>query len=200
LNATLLCILAGVLTYALLALVEFTTGFVRGASAVYEQQIEENNRLCREVETARNELRDTLNADRPTFAGEILSIQVDGDHLQPDWIKLFIVMTIRNTGAASAVDRWRLEVVTPPHVKFIFTEAGLSESTEGPARASGGNLLGDESIIVKGGKKSGWLLIHVPKRQIGDLTTGQAPAVRVCFYDMNGAEYSAHYPPGFFQN
>jgi len=140
LNATLWCILSGVLTYALLAIVEFSTGFVREASAVYEQQREENSRLLSEVETVRNELGKALNADRPECAGEILRIHVDGDHQQPDWIKLFVIMTIRNTGAASAVDRWRLEVVTPPHVKFIFTEAGLSESTEGPARASGGNL------------------------------------------------------------
>ena len=167
---------------------------------MYEQQMEENSGLRTEVETARNELRQTLDADRPMFAGEILRIQVDGDHRQPERIKLFVIMTIRNTGAASAVDRWRLEVVTPPHVKFIFAEAGLSESTEGPARASGGNLLGDESIIAKGGKKSGWLLIHVPRRQLGDLTTGQAPAVRVWFYDMKGAEYSAQYPQRFFQS
>jgi len=200
LNATLLCILAGVLTYALLAIVEFVTGFAKEASAVHEQQGKDNSQLRAELEISRNEFRDALNADRPEFAGEILRIQVDGDHKQPDGIKLFVIMAIRNTGAASAVDRWRLEVVTPPHVKFIFTEAGLSESTEGPVRAIGGNLLGDESIIVKGGKKSGWLLIHVPKSQIGDLTAGQAPAVRVWFYDMNGAEYSAHYPPGFFQS
>jgi hypothetical protein len=200
LNATLLCILAGVLTYTLLATVEFATLFAKEASAVHERQEEENNRLRTELETARSEFRDALKADRPEFSGEIQRIQVDGDHQQPDWIKLFVIMAIRNTGAASAVDRWRLEVVTPPHVKFIFTGAGLSESTEGPARAIGGNLLGDESIIVKGAKKSGWLLIHVPKRQIGDLTTGQTAAVRVWFYDVNGAEYSAQYPPGFFQS
>ena len=145
------------------------TVFANEASAVHERQEEENKRLSAELETARSEFRDALKADRPEFSGEIQRIQVDGDHQQPDWIKLFVIMAIRNTGAASAVERWRLEVVTPPHVKFIFTEAGLSESTEGPARAIGGNLLGDESIIVKGGKKSGWLLIHVPNREIGDL-------------------------------
>src|SRR6266851_3781231 len=105
-------------------------------------------------------------------------------------------MTIRNTGAAGAVDRWKLEVVTPPHVQFIFTEEGLSQSSEGPGGGSGGNLLRDEDVIVKGGKKSGWLLYHGPRNRIGNLTTGQTAAVRVWFYDVNGAEYSAEYPPG----
>lgn len=200
LNATLLCILAGVLTYAILAIVEFVTGFAKEASALNEQQREDNSQLRAELEAARNEFRDALKADRPEFAGEVLRIQVDGDHQQPDWIKLFVLMTIRNTGAAGAVDRWKLEVVTPPHVKFIFTEGQLSESTEDFAGRSGGNLLRDENVIVKGGKKSGWLLYHGPRNRIGNLTTWQTAAVRVWFYDVNGAEYSAEYPPGFFQS
>jgi hypothetical protein len=200
LNATLLCILSGILPYVLLAIIEFATGFVREASVVHERQEEENDRLRAELETARSEFRDALKADRPEFAGEILRIHVDGDHQQPDWIKLFVVMTIRNTGAAGAVDRWKLEVVTPPHVKFIFTEEALSESTDGPGGKSGGNLLRDENVIVKGGKKSGWLLYHGPRNRIGNLSTEQTAAGRVWFYDVNGAEYSAQYPPGFFQN
>lgn len=199
LSATLLCILAGVLTYALLATVEFATVFAKEASAVHERQEQENNRLRAELETERSEFRDALKADRPEFSGEILKIHVGGDHQQPDWIKLFVVMTIRNTGAAGAVDRWKLEVVTPPHVKFIFTEEALSESTDGPGGKSGGNLLRDENVIVKGGKKSGWLVYHGPRNRIGNLSTGQTAAVRVWFYDVNGAEYSAQYPPGFFQ-
>jgi hypothetical protein len=200
LNATLWGILAGILTYAFLAMAEFAIGFVREASEVHERQREENRRLLSELETARNEFRKALKADRPEFAGEILKVQVEGDHQQPDWIKLFVLMTIRNTGAAGAVDRWKLEVVTPPHVRFIFTEGGLSESTEDFAGRSGGNLLRDETVIVKGGKKSGWLLYHGPRNRIGDLSTAQTAAVRVWFYDVNGAEYSAQYPPGFFQS
>jgi hypothetical protein len=200
LNATLLCILAGVLTYAVLAIVEFVTGFAKEASAVHEQQEEDNSQLRVELEAARNEFREALKADRPEFAGEVLKVQVEGDHEHPDWIKLFVLLTIRNTGAAGAVDRWKLEVVTPPHVRFIFTEEGLTESNEDFAGRSGGNLLHDENVIVKGGKKSGWLLYHGPKNRIGNLTTGQTAAVRVWFYDVNGAEYSAQYPRAFFQN
>jgi len=51
----LLCILAGVLTYALLATVEFVTVFAKEASSVHERQEEENNQLQAELDAARSE-------------------------------------------------------------------------------------------------------------------------------------------------
>jgi serine phosphatase RsbU (regulator of sigma subunit) len=66
--------LASVLTYDLLATVEFVTVFAKEASSVHERQEEENNQLQAELEAARSEFRDALKADRPEFSGEILRI------------------------------------------------------------------------------------------------------------------------------
>ncbi len=141
--------------------------------------------------------RKLLENAQPQFVAEITEVSIDGDHQQPDWIKLYVYMTIRNQGAESAIDRWTLRVVPPhPGTPFIQTVKGLSETQEGRGGKMGGNLSHDVDVIGRGGRKEGWLLCHGPKSRLG-LTTGQRPAVMVSFKDVHDSEYSVIDPPGF---
>jgi hypothetical protein len=143
------------------------------------------------------QLRDLIpKEDVPRFESEITAVVVDDDHEQPDWIKLYIYLVVRNQGMDSAIDRWTLKVVPPqPAPPFIQTEKGqLSDSQQGHDGRMGGNLLHDREIIKRGGGKGGWLLCRGPKDQMG-LSTGQRPAVKVSFMDVHNNEYSVIDPP-----
>jgi hypothetical protein len=135
---------------------------------------------------------------RPDFSGSQFHYQIDGDHERPDWIKVFALLTLRNRGTPSAVDRWEMEIVPPSGAHVIQTEVGLSESQSGPGGRSGGNLLHDETSIPSGGRREGWLLYHAPKARIGNLTTDQRPAIKVSFSDMHQHRYTLSDPEGFF--
>lgn len=47
-----------------------------------------------------------LKATRPQFVAEITGVFVEGDHKQPDWIRIYVELVVRNQGADSAIDRW----------------------------------------------------------------------------------------------
>jgi hypothetical protein len=147
-----------------------------------------------------NEERDLfeVSVKSQRSVAEITEVFIDGDHERPDWVKLYVFLTLRNQGAESAVDRWKLKVVPPqPATPFIQTDRGLlSAVQQGRGGAEGGNLLHDREIIVRGSAKQGWLLCHGPKSSMG-LTTGQRPAVKVCFKDVHDKEWFAVDPPRF---
>jgi hypothetical protein len=113
-------------------------------------------------------------------------------------IRLYVHLVIRNQGAESAIDRWKLRVVPPqPAGPYIQDEKGwLSESQMGYPDAVGRNLLHDPEIIKRGGRKEGWLLCRGPQKNLG-LAPGQRPAVMVSFKDVHDNEYSVVYPPNF---
>jgi hypothetical protein len=159
---------------------------------------EERDLFEASVNSQRRAEQELLDKHRPQFVADITEVFVDGDHGQPDWIKLYVFLTIRNQGTDSALDRWTLKVVPPqPAGPFIQTDKGLlSETQRGRNDVVGGNLLHDLEIIRRGGVKEGWLLCHGPKDRMG-LTTGQQPAVKVCFKDVHEKEWLAVDPPNF---
>lgn len=158
---------------------------------------EERDLLEVSVKSQRSAEQKLLDNTQPQLVAEITEVFIDGDHQQPDWIKLYVFMAIRNQGAESAIDRWTLRVVPPhPGTPFVQTVKGLSETQEGRGGKVGGNLLHDVEVIGRGGRKEGWLLCHGPKTRLG-LTTGQMPAVKVSFKDVHDHEYSAIFPPAF---
>jgi hypothetical protein len=169
-------------------------GFLVGGFRTWQKErIDRNEKVATVVKLGRE--IDALS--RPRFLPEITEVLVDGDHQQPDWIKLYVHMVIRNQGAESAIDRWTLRVVPPhPGTPFVQKVQGLSETQEGRGSKMGGNLLHDVEVIGRGGRKEGWLLCHGPKTQLG-LTTGQTAAVKVSFKDVHDNEYSAIFPPAF---
>jgi hypothetical protein len=157
---------------------------------------EERDLFEASAKSQRSVEQELLDKTRPQFVAEITEVFINGDHAQPDWVKLYIFLTIRNQGAESSVDRWILKVVPPqPAGPFIQTDKGLlSESQQGRGGVMGGNLLHDREIIARGGGKEGWLLCHGPKNRIG-LTTGQRPRVKVSFKDVHDKEWFAVDPP-----
>jgi hypothetical protein len=90
-----------------------------------------------------------------------------------------------------------LGLITPSWGRFIFSERNLSRSQDCAGLANGTNVVGDDTVIPKGGKKSGWLLYSGLQAQVGNLTTAQTPVVRVSFSDVQGTQYTFVYPPGF---
>lgn len=143
---------------------------------------------------------DAVSADRPRFTAELWEPVINGDHLNQNWIYIYFPLVLQNAGSESAVDRWRIEILTPSQQTIILTESGLSDSQIGIGGwiANGGNLLYEHAVIPRKGLRSGWLLCHKPKSELGNLTTGQRPSAKVSFYDMDDNQYEAEYPPGFF--
>ena len=149
-------------------------GFLVGGYRTWQKErIDRNSQVARVVDLN----REVDELSRPRFRPEVTEVFIDGDHQQPDWIKLYVYLVLRNQGAESAVDRWTLKVVPPhPGTPFIQTDKGLSDSQEGHGGRIGGNLLHNSDVVKRGGIMEGWLLCHGPKAHLG-LTTGQGPAV-----------------------
>jgi hypothetical protein len=108
-----------------------------------------------------------------------------------------VPLVIRNQGAESAIDRWKVVVLQPhPPNPFIRTENGLSEAQQGPRHILGGNLVHDREVIRRGGVKEGWLLCEGEASRMG-LSKGQMPVVEVSFQDVHDNEYHFVSRPGF---
>ena len=92
--------------------------------------------------------------NQPRFLPEITDVFIDNDHQRTGWINIYVYLVIRNQGADSAIDRWKLIVVPPQSASpFIQTEKGLSEWLQGHDGAMHGNLLHDREIIKRAVRK-----------------------------------------------
>src|SRR5216683_729294 len=74
---------------------------------------------------------DAVSADRPRFTAELREPFINGDLLNPNWIYIYFPLVLRNAGSESAVDRWRIELLTPSQQIIILTEPSLSDSQIG---------------------------------------------------------------------
>jgi hypothetical protein len=169
-------------------------GSLVGGFRTWKQERVDRNALVAKLVDAYAEL-DELS--RPRFLPEISEVPIEEDPLRPGWIKIYINLVIRNQGADSAIDRWRIVVLPPPPATpHIQDGKSLNAAQRGPHNLMSGNLLNDREIIRRGGTKEGWLLYEGPKDRLG-ITMGQMPVVEVSFKDVHGREYHVVSRPGF---
>jgi hypothetical protein len=123
----------------------------------------------------------------PMSSAQIVRLQVNGDHERPDWIRIYLVITMLNEGAQSAVRDWKVAATLPSGRRYMG-ERELSRQPDG-LDGAGANLFLDESVIPLGGRRTGWLLIQFPKDRLDGLTTeteSQITNVVVEFTDVRG--------------
>lgn len=170
-----------------------------GSFLTWREERVDRNKVAAEVAGLNGELT-RLNGEidrlsRPRFLAEVRDPIIRSEHQQPNRMKLYVQLLVRNQGADSAIDRWVVVVLPPqPATPFIRTETGLSESQQGPGDNFGGNLLHDHEIIRRGGTKEGWLLCEGERM---GLTETQTAVVEVSFRDVHNNEYHFVSRPGF---
>jgi hypothetical protein len=178
--------------WVFLAVIAF--GFLVGGFRTWQKErIDRNAQVASVIKLG----REIDQLSRPRFVPEIAGVFIEGDN-RSDWIRLYVQLVIRNQGAESAIDRWKLRIVPPqPAGPYIQDEKGwLSELQMGHRGAVGHNLLHDREIIERGGRKEGWLLCRGLQKNMG-LTVGQRPALMVSFKDVHDNTYSVIDPPNF---
>jgi hypothetical protein len=174
-------------------------GFLVGGFRTWQKERTDRNARASDVSKLHAQIAE-LNQPRslPEITNVFIdNVFIDNDHQRTGWINIYVYLVIRNQGADSAIDRWRLIIVPPqPASPFIQTEKGLSEWFQGHDGAMHGNLLHDREIIKRGGEKRGWLLCEGPEARFG-LSSRQRAAVKVFFKHVHDNEYSVVDPPGF---
>jgi hypothetical protein len=132
---------------------------------------------------------------RPFFVSEV-EVAIEEDPQRPDWIKIYMNLVIRNQGAESTIDRWRIVVLPPSGTPYLEDRRSLNAAQRGPHNLMSGNLLNDREIIPRGGTKEGWLLYEGPQARLG-VSKNQMPVVEVSFQDVHDHEYHFVSRPGF---
>lgn len=177
--------------WVFLAVIAF--GFLVGGFRTWQKERIDRNAIASEISRLQAKI-DELG--RPRFVPEITDVFIGNSNQPAGWISIYVYLVIRNQGADSAIDRWKIIVVPPqPAGPFILTERGLSEWWLGHDGEKG-NLLHDREIIKRGGEKKGWLLCEGSEARFG-LSSKQRAAVKVFFKDVHDNEYSVVDPPGF---
>jgi len=136
-----------------------------------------------------------LQDDRPRFGtSEIRRVSFQADQERgPDWLKIFIFVTLRNLGGESSVEGWEVHL-KGQKLDALMNETGLSPSRNEDSISSheGGNLLHDTTAVQKNRHHYGWLLWNTRKERVGGLTTGEESKVfvTVSFRDVKGNSYT----------
>ena len=167
-------------------------GFLSGGFLVWRKERIERNAMAAEVAKLNAEV-DRL--DRPCFVSEV-DVAIEEDLQRPDWIKIYMNLVIRNQGAESTIDRWRIVVLPPSGTPHLEDRRSLNAVQRGPHNLMNGNLLNDREIIQRGGTKEGWLLYEGPQARLG-VSKEQTPVVEVSFKDVHEHEYHVVSRPGF---
>ncbi len=103
------------------------------------------------------------------LSGRINGLQLDSRQEDSDWKYLYVLLTISNTGAASAVKSWKVSFCLPTGRRHTVADEEFSRQPVGLDGAAG-NLVLKHSVIPSGGKCTGWLLLRCPKNALDGLS------------------------------
>ncbi len=103
------------------------------------------------------------------LSGRINGLQLDSLQEDSDWKYLYVLLTISNTGAPSAVKSWKVSFRLPTGRKHTVADEEFSRQPVGLDGAAG-NLVLKHSVIPSGGKYTGWLLLRCPKNALNGLS------------------------------
>ncbi len=160
--------------------------------------------IYRESDTKARETENELHIEReksqPCLLGDIemhayynlVGTLTNGKsiHLCP----LFFMISIRNTGAPSVVEKWRLSLTIPGQSPVIIAPHRIPEirSLLMQAGATGVNLQDEEEIcektvtpLVSGGLVRGWIVFMCPTESLPETTNAE-----LFFADVRGKQYS----------
>ncbi len=113
------------------------------------------------------------------LSGRINGLQLDSLQEDSDWKYLYVLLTISNTGAPSAVKSWKVSFRLPTGRKHTVADEEFSRQPVGLDGAAG-NLVLKHSVIPSGGKCTGWLLLSCPKNALD----GLSGAIESCLSDF----------------
>ena len=113
------------------------------------------------------------------LSGRINGLQLDSLQEDSDWRYLYVLLTISNTGAPSAVKSWKVSFRLPTGRKHTVADEEFSRQPVGLDGAAG-NLVLKHSVIPSGGKCTGWLLLRCPKNALD----GLSGAIESCLSDF----------------
>ena len=103
------------------------------------------------------------------LSGRINGLQLDSLQEDSDWKYLYVLLTISNDGAPSAVKSWKVSFCLPTGRKHTVADEEFSRQPVGLDGAAG-NLVLKHSVIPSGGKYTGWLLLRCPKNALNGLS------------------------------
>ena len=113
------------------------------------------------------------------LSGRINGLQLDSRQEDSDWKYLYVLLTISNDGAPSAVKSWKVSFCFPTGRKHTVADEEFSRQPVGLDGAAG-NLVLKHSVIPSGGKCTGWLLLRCPKNALD----GLSGAIESCLSDF----------------
>ena len=132
---------------------------------------------------------DELGASQ--LSGRINGLQLDSSQQDSDWKYLYVLLTISNAGAPSAVKSWKVSFRLPTGRKHTVADEEFSRQSVGLDGAAG-NLVLKHSVIPSGGKCTGWLLLRCPKNALDGLSgaiESYLSDFRIEFWDVDNQHH-----------
>lgn len=118
------------------------------------------------------------------LSGRINGAQFDRSQEDSDWKYLYLLLTISNTGAPTAIKSWKVTYRLPTGTEHTVADEELSRQPVGLDGAAG-NLVLRHSVIPTGGRCSGWLLVRCSKKVLDGLSTAAESDFRIEFWDVD---------------
>ena len=118
------------------------------------------------------------------LSGRINGAQFDRSQEDSDWKYLYLLLTISNTGAPTAIKSWKVTYRLPTGSEHTVADEELSRQPVGLDGAAG-NLVLRHSVIPTGGRCSGWLLVRCSKKVPDGLSTAAESDFRIEFWDVD---------------
>ena len=113
------------------------------------------------------------------LSGRINGLQLDSLREDSDWKYIYVLLTISNAGAPTAVKSWKVSFRLPTGGKHTVADEEFSRQPVGLDGAAG-NLVLKHSVIPSGGKCTGWLLLRCPKNE----PDGLSGDIKSCLSDF----------------
>jgi hypothetical protein len=113
------------------------------------------------------------------LSGRINGLQLDRLLEDSYWKYLYVLLTISNTGAPTAVKSWKVSFRLPTGQMHTVADEEFSRQPVG-LNGAAGNLVLKHSVIPSGGKCTGWLLLRCPKNALD----GLSGAIESCLSDF----------------
>jgi hypothetical protein len=118
------------------------------------------------------------------LSGRINGAQFDRSQEDSDWKYLYLLLTISNTGAPTAIKSWKVTYHLPTGTEHTVADEELSRQPVGLDGAAG-NLVLRHSVIPTGGRCSGWLLLRCSKKVLDGLSGAGESDFRIEFWDVD---------------
>jgi hypothetical protein len=137
-----------------------------------------------------NEEHEHVLKYKPDIKVRIVSTEIGPDTNQRNLVNGYINLEILNGGEQTALANWR--VFIKPVGQKDFLRATVMRGNRGNQMLHDpGNLLTDDRVMERGGRRRGWLFIQAWYDFSHEAIDAPLPGVRIEFSDVWGNEYNA---------